>query len=90
MGSPGYQLSAAMEGLLHNLRRGPQRLTVQNIDSLFALVIGLRTWRWTFTWPEFRMSHSTTYLSDVDSKPGTNQGHCERHRRQGENSFLAI
>ena len=55
----GYQLSAEVEEPLHNLLGSPKRLTVWNIDSLFVLVIGFRSWSWSFTRPKFGMSYST-------------------------------
>src|SRR5260370_32756406 len=81
-----YQLSAAAEDPLHNLRRG-KRLTEQNIDSLFALVIGFRSWSWSFTRPKFDMSYATTCLGDVDSDPGTENCRDQSQCRQGNSGF---
>jgi hypothetical protein len=81
MGLPGYQLSAAVEEPLHNLRRG-KRLTEQNIDSLFALVIGFRSWNWSITRPKFGMSYATASPGDIDSDPGTENCHDQGQRGQ--------
>jgi len=55
---PGYQRLAVLEEPQHNLLIGPKRLTEQKIDSLFVVVIGFRTWRWSFTRPEFGHSEN--------------------------------
>jgi len=44
MDLPGHRLSTAVEEPLHNPLKGQQRLTVQNMDSLFDLVIGFKSW----------------------------------------------
>ena len=80
MDLPGHQLSAAVEEPLHNLLRGSKRLTV-NIDSFFVVVIGFRSWSWSFTRPKFWMSDSTAWLGDIDRDSGTENSYGQSQGR---------